>query len=120
MVIDGLAMVRAADPSFRALLVNFQLYGVFEKADVALTRYIIDSVALIVRRRAPGLKRSERKVVATTVVNVITGALFLSQREEPAMARKLLAETKILLRRYLEPYTTASGEVTLPVATLGS
>lgn len=98
-----------SDLGFRAILVNFQLYNVFEKADVATTRYFIDRLEGLVKVHAPALSRSERKVVATTMVNVITGSLFLIRREEPAFSRRLLDETKLLLRRYVEPYTKRAG-----------
>ena len=104
LVIEGIARLREADPAFRALLVNYQLYGVFEKADVVLTRYVIGRVEAILKTRAPDLDRSRREVVATTIVNTVTGAIILSQREKPAMTRKLLAETKVVLLRYLEAF----------------
>jgi AcrR family transcriptional regulator len=104
-VIDALAMLREADPAYRALLVNFQLYGIFEQADVALTRYVIERVQALVRKHAPRVEPAKRKIVATTIVNTIQGSLFLSQREPPAVTMKLLAETKAMLRRYFEPYT---------------
>ena len=105
--IDGLRLLQESDPAFRALLVNFHLYGVFEKADVAMTHYFIDRLGSIVKAHAPRLSAVERKVVATTLVNVIQGSLFLVRREDPAFAKRLLDETKVVLRRYLEPYTRA-------------
>lgn len=103
-VLDGLGHLQQSDPTFRALVVNFQLYGVFEKADVELTRYFIDRVDALLKKRAIEMKPAHRRVVATTVVNVISGVLFLLRREESAMRKKLTEETKVLLKRYLEPY----------------
>jgi AcrR family transcriptional regulator len=102
--IDGFSLLHEADPAFRAVLANFQLYGVFEQADVALTHYFIETVAKLLKRHAKTMTPVERRVVATTIVNTVTGALFLSQREEPRFRRQLLDETKVLLHRYLAPY----------------
>lgn len=104
LMIDGLAALHQSDPAFRAMLVNFHLYGVFEKTDVALTRSLIERVQENVKIHAPALTRADRRVVATTVVHVITGSLFLVRREDPAFSRRLIQETKVVLRRYLEPY----------------
>jgi AcrR family transcriptional regulator len=102
--IDGFSLMRESDPAFRAVLANFQLYGVFEKADVALTRYFIEQVAKVVKKHAKKMASAQRRVIATTIVNTMNGSLFLSQREEPRFRRQLLDETKVLLQRYLAPY----------------
>jgi AcrR family transcriptional regulator len=102
--IDGFGRLREVDPAFRAVLANVHLYGLYEKADLALTRYMIEQVAKVVKKHAKRITPLQRTVVATTIVNTITGALFLSQREEPRFRRQILDETKLLLRRYLATY----------------
>jgi AcrR family transcriptional regulator len=106
LAIDGFGRLREDDPAFRAVLANFQLYAVFEKADVALTRYFIAQVAKLVKQHARRTTAAQQRVIATTIVNTITGALFLSQRETPRFCRQLLDETKVLLLRYLAPYAS--------------
>jgi AcrR family transcriptional regulator len=104
--IDGFSQLREADPAFGAVLANSQLYAVFEKADVALTHYFIAEVAKLVKQHARRTTPGQRRLIATTIVNTITGALFLSQREEPRFRRQLLDETKLQLHRYLAPYAS--------------
>lgn len=106
--IDRFASLREADPDFRAMLVNFQLYGVYAEADRALHRHTIERVAIIIRRYAPGLAPARRRVAATLIVEIISALLLHAQREEPAFARKLMEETKALLYRYLSPYVEPS------------
>ncbi|HMI82735.1 MAG TPA: TetR/AcrR family transcriptional regulator [Polyangiaceae bacterium] len=105
--IDRFASLREADPDFRAMLVNFQLYGVYAEADKALHRHTIERVAVMVRRYAPGLAAAQRRIVATLIVEIISALLLHAQREEPAFAKKLMEETKTLLYRYLSPYIDA-------------
>lgn len=107
--IDRFASLREADPDFRAMLVNFQLYGVYAEEDKALHRHTIDRVTAMVRRFAPGLGLAQRRVVATLIVEIISALLLQAQREEPAFARKLMEETKTLLYRYLAPYIESAG-----------
>jgi len=102
--IDRFASMREADPDFRAMLVNFQLYGVYAEADKALHRHTIERVTVTIRRYAPRLRPAQLRVVATLVVEIISALLFHSQRVEPAFAKKLMEETKTLLYRYLSPY----------------
>jgi AcrR family transcriptional regulator len=102
--IDKFASLREADPDFRAMLVNFQLYGVYAEADKALHRHTIERVTVMVRHYAPSLGPAQRRVVATLIVEVISALLLQAQREPPAFAKKLMEETKTLLYRYLSPY----------------
>jgi AcrR family transcriptional regulator len=101
--IDRFAALRHED-DFRAMLVNFQLYGVYAEADKALHQHAIEGVAVLIRRYAPALAAPQRRVVATLAVETFSAILLHSTREEPAFAKKLLEETKTLLYRYLAPY----------------
>jgi AcrR family transcriptional regulator len=92
------------DADFRAMLLNFQLYGVYAAADRALHRHTIDRVAALVRRYAPTLAPTQRQIIGTLAVETLSAILLQSTREEPALAKKLLDETKTLLHRYLAPY----------------
>jgi hypothetical protein len=42
--------------------------------------------------------------VATTIVTTVAALLFLSQRADPTVVRSMLAETKLMVRRYVEEY----------------
>jgi len=102
--IDRFALLRETDRDFRAMLVNFQLYGVYAEADKILHQYVIERVAVIVRRYAPDLAADQRRVVATLIVETISALLLHAQREKPPFAKRLLEEVKTLLHRYLAPY----------------
>src|SRR5262249_26581061 len=102
--VDGYAAMLFADPALRAINLNYQLYGVYAEADAALNREFIAGTQTMIAWNAPGLSPAKRQLVARMTVQTLSAALFLAAREEPAFARKMIAETKILLRRYLEPY----------------
>jgi AcrR family transcriptional regulator len=108
-VIDGFAALQQSEPGFRAVWMNFQLYGVYAEADEALYRVFVDRTQALIAAHSPGLPPLQRRVVATLVVQVISAVLFLSARESPLVARKVVAELKTLLRRYLQPYAKRSG-----------
>lgn len=96
------------DVYVRAVYSNLQLYGTFEEEDRAMMSELTERTSDLLGLFAPGLKPAKRRLVAETVVNTTTSFLFVARREEPARAKKLLEETKILLLRYLRPY--AEGE----------
>ena len=54
--------------------------------------------------QARKLPRGKRALVATIVIETISGMLFLAARE-PDMSTKVVEEAKLLLRRYIEAYT---------------
>lgn len=97
------------DVDFRAVLVNFQLYGVYQHVDRAFHAHAIERVAALVRRFAPKLPAQQCKLVATLTVETLSALLLHSTREEPVFAKKLLEETKTLLTRYLGPYVGAAS-----------
>jgi AcrR family transcriptional regulator len=102
--VDAFAQMHAHEPAPRAMLANLQLYGEYAEADEQLTREFITATAGIVAGWAPQLDRGAREVIATMIVQTVAGILVLSQREEPAMAAAMLEHTKLMLRRYLEPW----------------
>jgi AcrR family transcriptional regulator len=110
MVIDAFAAAREADPAFRAMLVNFQLYGVYAEADAAVHARFISRIETLIAAHATELAPARRKLVATMVVQVISAILFLSQRETPEFARKMVEETKTMLELYLAPLASAPAK----------
>lgn len=101
--IDRLALVHREDPAVRAVLANLQLYGEYAAEDEKLTRQFVAATAGLFSVWAGSMPEHERHVVATMVVQTITGILVLAQREQPALADAMLAQLKLMLRRYLEP-----------------
>lgn len=100
--LDGLWSYHRSDPAIRAILRNLHLYGTFAKADQALMQEFIGHTRDILLRKSRGLSRPRATLLATMVVNVISGLLLVCEREEEKLARRMIAETKVLLRRYLE------------------
>ena len=100
--LDGLWAYHRSDPAIRAILRNLHLYGTFAKADQALMQEFIGHTRDILLRKSRGLSRPRATLLATMVVNVISGLLLVCEREEEKLARRMIAETKVLLRRYLE------------------
>jgi AcrR family transcriptional regulator len=102
--IDGFVALLEGEPGFRAIWTNFQLYGVYAAADAELHDELVGRALDIVGEHAPQLPRAKRELAARMVVQVISGVLFLSSREEPRAYAQMIEEAKLVLRRYLEPY----------------
>ena len=62
----------------------------------------IGRVGVLLKRYHPSLSRARANLLATVVVNAISALLFVCEREPPQKARRLVAETKALVRSYLE------------------
>ena len=101
-MVDGFALLHAGDPAFRAVITNFQLYGLYAEADTALHALIVEQIATRVEGIAPHLLPKRRALIAEMVVTTVASLLFLSQRHAPAMARAMREETKRLIRAYVE------------------
>jgi len=104
LVIDGFAAMQSSEPGFRAIWMNFQLYGVYADADRALHRQFIERAQSIIATHAPRLARGQRVVISSMLVQVLSGVMFLSAQEGASFFEQMISETKLLLRRYLGPY----------------
>jgi AcrR family transcriptional regulator len=92
-----------SDPSFRALWMNMQLYGVYAKADAVLHKGFVARVEAVIGSQAPALPEAKRRLIAFLVVNGISSLLYLASKER--RPGPMVEEIKIMMRRYLEPYT---------------
>jgi AcrR family transcriptional regulator len=106
-MVDGFALLHAADPAFRAVITNFQLYGLYAEADTALHALIVEQIATRMKDVAPQLTSARRALVSEMVVSTVASLLFLSQRHPPKIARGMREETKRLVRSYLEGVISA-------------
>lgn len=102
-VVDTFGHLHEEHPSFRALINNLHLYGEFAEADEAQTRAFVATAEQLLRQWAPQLEPDDRAAVARVVTHSIEAALIVSQRESPALARRMLEQTKAMIVRYLEP-----------------
>ncbi len=78
----------------------------FVGASEALNREFARQTEAVFARIAAGMPRARRKLVVTMIVEVISAMLFVVTRRDAATSRALLDETKVMLRRYVEPYVS--------------
>jgi AcrR family transcriptional regulator len=107
--IDGFAALERADPNLRAVWRNWHVAGGFLAAGDALNREFAKRTEAVLARHAEKLPKAKRELVATMVVEVISSMLFVVARRRGPTADAVLGETKVMLRRYLEPYARPSG-----------
>jgi AcrR family transcriptional regulator len=95
----------SGDKDFRAVWMNWKLSGGFLEAGQALNREFALRCEAILAAQAKGLSPQRRALVATVIVEVISAMLFVAARRGDAEGAKIVEETKVLLERYLAPYT---------------
>ena len=103
--IDAFAAFQS-DPTFRAVWMNMQLYGVFAKADAGLHKSFVARTEALIGRQAPHVPPAKRRLVATMAVHAISALLYVAARSKPEVGREMVAETRLMVRRYLEVYAT--------------
>jgi len=69
----------------------------------ALNREFANRVAEWIELAVPNVPKAKRGLVATMIVELISAMLILSARR-PRDADAVMAETKVVMRRYLQPY----------------
>lgn len=69
----------------------------------ALISENVARIDALLAARAPGLSESQRMLLATVSVEVVSALLLRATTAEPAFGEQMLAETKRLLRAYLAP-----------------
>jgi len=104
--VDAFARLYEVDAAFRAVWKNFQLYGEYAEADQAAVDEMVEQVSGLVGVWAPEMGGARRRTVAAMLVNGIGIMLLVAMRESKAGRRRLLEETKLMMRRYLEPEVT--------------
>ena len=102
--LDAFAEFHSREAAPRAVFANLQLYGEYAEADEQMIREFIAATAGVIAIWAPKVALDTRRIIATMIVHTTSGILVLSHRESPAMAAAMLAHTKLMLRRYLEPW----------------
>lgn len=102
--IDAFAAT-SGDKDFRAVWVNWKISGEFLEAGQALNREFALRCEALLAAQAKGLTPQRRALVATVIVEVISAMLFVAARRSEPQSAKLVEETKIVLERYLAPYT---------------
>jgi AcrR family transcriptional regulator len=101
--IDAFAAFHASDPGFRAVWLSMHLTEEVVTEGEALNREFANRVAEWIELAVPNVPKQTRGLVAMMIVEVISAMLILSARR-PDDADAIMAETKVLMRRYLQPY----------------
>jgi AcrR family transcriptional regulator len=106
--IDAFAQMDRGDPDVRAVWKNWHVAGQFLVAGQAMNREFARRIETVLAVNARGLSKSRRALVATMIVEVITAMLFYAVRKDGPTSDAVVAETKVLLIRYLAPYAEGS------------
>jgi AcrR family transcriptional regulator len=101
--VDGFWVFHRTAPGFQAVWKSFLISADFLVAGEALNREIARRVEDILTHYT-SLPKKRREIIATVIVEALSAMLLVGARMNEPRASNLLAETKILLRRYLEPY----------------
>jgi len=108
--IDAFAAFHESDVGFRAVWVGLRLTDEVIAEGEAINKEFARRIEAVLALKLRGLSPKKRPVVATMMVEVLTAMLIVSARR-PAEAKPLMAETKVLLSRYLTPYEAKGADV---------
>ncbi|MDB5220226.1 MAG: Transcriptional regulator, TetR family protein [Myxococcaceae bacterium] len=107
--IDAFASFHEHEPGFRAVWVGLQVTPEVIREGEAINRDFAKRIEAVLAAKLDDLPAKMRPIVATMMVEILTAMLIVSARR-PAEAKALMAETKLLLRRYLAPYERKGSE----------
>lgn len=106
--IDGFRRLHHESVVMQAIWRNLELYGEYAEADQALLRELVQATAGLLSGWMPELGADKRRVVATMLVNTVASMmLVLVREEEDGRGDEIVAETKLMLERYLSGYLGA-------------
>lgn len=108
--IDAFWDLDRTSKAFRAVWLNGQHSVEFLADGYALNQQIATRLSPLLRLLVPSLKVSQRKIVASVLVESMSSMLFFAVRCEAKIARKIVGECKLMLRRYLEVYVVDPGD----------
>lgn len=103
-VVDGFVALSLSDSSFRAIWRNLHLYGEYADADEAMLRDFVERTRRLIGHYSPHLPPKKRALVAQMLVHATNAMLLVAFRGDETERDVMIAETKILLVRYLEAY----------------
>jgi AcrR family transcriptional regulator len=102
--IDAFAALDRDDPNLRAVWRNWHVAGEFFAAGEVLNREFARRAEAVLAREASRLPKAKRALVATMIVETVSAMLALVSRRRVDDGDAVVAETKVMLRRYLEAY----------------
>lgn len=90
--------------AFRAVWTNMLQSGEFFARGEAMNVTMAARTAEVLSFFAPKLPREKVELAATVIVEAMSAMLFLALRRKEPLASQIVEETKVLVKRYLEPY----------------
>jgi AcrR family transcriptional regulator len=93
--------------AFRAVWRSVYQSSGFMTEGEALNQAMAARVAPLLGVVAPNLSTAKLQLIATMVIETLSSLLFLALRRDEQTARAIVDESKVLLRRYLEPYASS-------------
>lgn len=100
--IDGFAQLQESDPAIRAANRNLTFLGELVAEDEALQRELAERTSELFAAYFPDTDARTRKLVASTVVQLVTSFLVMADRQSDAQGRRQLDECKLIVRLYVE------------------
>jgi len=111
--IDAFVGYHRMEPGFRAILLNWRVSADMVLANDDVNREFARRAEAVLSANAPSLTPARRALVATIIIETISSMLILCVRR-PASADAIVGETKMLLRRYVEPIVTENARERRP------
>lgn len=103
--IDAFAAFHENEPGFRAIWVGLNLTEQVVASGEALNREVAKRIEAVLVAKLPRLPKKQAPLVATMVVEVFSAMLVIAaRRREGGERKRMLDETKVMLRRYLAPF----------------
>jgi hypothetical protein len=100
--IDGFLHLQESEPSIRAANRNLTFLGELVAEDEALQRELAARTAELFASYFPSADARTRKLVAATVVQLVTSFLIVADRQDPREGQRQLEECKLIVRLYVE------------------
>jgi AcrR family transcriptional regulator len=103
-MLDAFADFHRTSVAFRAVWVNWKLSPEFIAAGEMLNQEFARRIELVLAKQAKNLAKKDRAVVATLLVEITSAILLVAVRRDKETGDRLLAETKVMIHRYVAPY----------------
>lgn len=99
--VDAFWALAHGQPAFSAVWLHGRVTRELITAGFELNRAFADRADAVIAHFAPKLPKKTRAIVATVVVETVSGMLFSAARIDDATSPRLIEETKRMLRAYL-------------------
>jgi len=109
MSIDASWAMASSSPAFSAIWLQGRVTKQLLDAGYALNRLFADRTEQVLLRYAPTMPKKRRALLATMIVETVSGMLFAAVRMIPAStSQEIIVETKRMLRAYVRDVIATS------------